>query len=80
MKYKFYSEIPDNEKRLVKSNDIKRIVQQYNGELYLIKDNKCVHKFYYPYKELEDDKIYNLYEDSYIAGSGICYNKFFIFE
>lgn len=49
MKYKFYSEIPDNEKRPVKSNDIKRIVQQYNGELYLIKDNKCVHKFYYPY-------------------------------
>ena len=79
MKYRLYSQIPDSEKILLKGSDIKYNANVDDSEILVIKDNKFDHIVYFPYDEIDDNELYNVYEDGHISGSGICYMKIFIF-
>lgn len=80
MKYQLYSDVPDSEKVQMTGSNIKYNAKRDRAEVIIIKNNLYDHTVYHPYNELDDKKMYKVYEDGWTAGSGICYNKIFIFE
>ena len=80
MKYQLYSEVPKNEIKIMTGKQIKEKAQRDDYEINFIKGYKFDHSVEWYSDELIEDNLFKVFEDCYIAGSGICYSKMCIFE